>query len=83
MAEEMLRELVGRLEAIPSYKDPLSGFWEEVGGSRLTYRLLYAQRQLLDDCERQREEEARGRYQVVQRCQTIQPIPLPHLPLGF
>jgi hypothetical protein len=83
MAADMLDELIGRLEAIPSYKDPLSGFWEEVGESRLTYRLLYARRLVLDDCERQRHEEASRRHQVVQRCETIQPIPLPHLTWGF
>jgi hypothetical protein len=83
MAEEMLHELIGRLEAIPPYEDPLRAFWQQVGESPLTYRLLYAQRQLLDDCEHRREEEARGRYQVVQRCETIQPISLPHLTWGF
>jgi PRTRC genetic system protein C len=76
-------ELLGRLGLIPRAEDPFNPFWAQIGQSQLTYRLLDAHRLLLDDCQRQCEAEAQQRHEVIQQCQTIQPIPLPHLPLGF
>lgn len=75
--------LLGRLETIPPYKDPFNAFWGQIGQSQLTYRLLDAHRLLLDDCQHQGDAEARRRHEVIQQCQTIQPIPLPCRPLGF
>lgn len=80
---ELPGQLIKKLCALPRYTDPFQTFWEQAGSQPLTYRLLSAYRPLLDDCTARRVEEARRRTEVIRRCQTIQPVPLPHLPLGF
>lgn len=76
--------LIEALAAVPEYDNPLTPIYEVFGQERpLTLRVIQQHSQLLHDQTDLSQDQTFAVNSVIQSCQRIPPIPLPHLPLGF
>lgn len=75
--------VINRLLALPPQPDALIPLQQALSGQPLTLRTLLAAGPLIEQYETTLEHQQWLSQEVSRRCQTLAPIPLPFIPLGF
>lgn len=75
--------IINRLLALPPQPDALTPIRQSLEGQPLTLRTLLAAGPLIDEYQAATERQQWLCREVSRRCQTLSPIPLPFIPLGF
>ncbi len=78
-----METIINRLLALPPQPDALTPIRQALEGQPLTLRMLLAAGPLIDEYQAAVERQQWLCQEVSRRCQTLSPIPLPFIPLGF
>ncbi len=78
-----METIISRLLALPPQPDAFAPIRQALEGQPLTLRTLLAAGPLIDEYQATVERQQWLCQEVSRRCQTLAPIPLPFIPLGF
>lgn len=78
-----METVVAHLLSLPPQPDALSNIRQSLEGQPLTLRTMLAAGPLVDEYRAALERQRWLCREVSRRCQTLAPIPLPYIPLGF